>query len=135
MVRIHVRPLTILDFGFGILDCGFVEIGRSRVQFAISRSQSQIAIKSAMLGDVAQLGEHRLCKPGVGGSSPLVSTEPVPEKLLGAPLTRRQACTKVLMLSETAVGSGSSDGQESVSRQLVRSIPARQGRRRKPVVL
>ncbi len=26
------------------------------------------------LGDVAQLGEHRLCKPGVGGSSPLVST-------------------------------------------------------------
>ena len=27
------------------------------------------------LGDVAQLGEHRLCKPGVGGSSPLVSTE------------------------------------------------------------
>ncbi len=25
-------------------------------------------------GDVAQLGEHRLCKPGVGGSSPLVST-------------------------------------------------------------
>ena len=26
-------------------------------------------------GDVAQLGEHRLCKPGVGGSSPLVSTD------------------------------------------------------------
>ena len=25
-------------------------------------------------GDVAQLGEHGLCKPGVGGSSPLVST-------------------------------------------------------------
>ena len=25
-------------------------------------------------GDVAQLAEHRLCKAGVGGSSPLVST-------------------------------------------------------------
>ena len=25
-------------------------------------------------GDVAQLGEHRLCKPGVEGSSPFVST-------------------------------------------------------------
>ncbi len=25
-------------------------------------------------GDVAQLGEHRLCKPGVDGSSPFVST-------------------------------------------------------------
>ena len=27
-------------------------------------------------GDVAQLGEHRLCKPGVEGSSPFVSTLP-----------------------------------------------------------
>ena len=26
------------------------------------------------LGDVAQLGEHRLCKPGVEGSIPFVST-------------------------------------------------------------
>jgi hypothetical protein len=26
------------------------------------------------LGDVAQLGEHLLCKQGVGGSSPLIST-------------------------------------------------------------
>ena len=26
-----------------------------------------------LTGDVAQSGEHRLCKPGVGGSSPLVS--------------------------------------------------------------
>ena len=26
-------------------------------------------------GDVAQLGEHRLCKAGVRGSSPLVSIE------------------------------------------------------------
>ena len=26
-----------------------------------------------LLGDVAQLGEHRLCKPGVGGSSPPIS--------------------------------------------------------------
>ena len=29
---------------------------------------------SRALGDVAQLGEHRLCKPGVEGSSPFVST-------------------------------------------------------------
>ena len=27
------------------------------------------------LGDVAQLGEHRLCKPRVEGSSPFVSTK------------------------------------------------------------
>lgn len=27
-----------------------------------------------LFGDVAQLGEHRLCKPGVEGSSPFVST-------------------------------------------------------------
>ena len=26
-------------------------------------------------GDVAQLGEHRLCKAGVRGSSPLISTK------------------------------------------------------------
>lgn len=30
-------------------------------------------------GDVAQLGEHRLCKPGVVGSIPIVSTERVHE--------------------------------------------------------
>ena len=29
------------------------------------------------VGDVAQLGEHRLCKPGVVGSSPFVSTQSV----------------------------------------------------------
>ena len=29
----------------------------------------------SLRGDVAQLGEHRLCKPGVDGSSPFVSTE------------------------------------------------------------
>ena len=28
----------------------------------------------AISGDVAQLEEHRLCKPGVVGSSPIVST-------------------------------------------------------------
>ena len=31
----------------------------------------------AWLGDVAQLVEHLLCKQGVGGSSPLVSTKEV----------------------------------------------------------
>lgn len=30
--------------------------------------------KLALPGDVAQLAEHRLCKPGVVGSNPIVST-------------------------------------------------------------
>ena len=30
-------------------------------------------------GDVAQLGEHRLCKAGARGSSPLISTRERPE--------------------------------------------------------
>ncbi len=30
--------------------------------------------RPTILGDVAQLGEHLLCKQGVGGSSPLIST-------------------------------------------------------------
>ena len=40
------------------------------------RSQSRWAvIYSPAHGDVAQLGEHRLCKPRVVGSSPIVSTK------------------------------------------------------------
>ena len=35
-------------------------------------------------GDVAQLGEHRLCKPRVEGSSPFVSTKNTAgQKLIG----------------------------------------------------
>ena len=40
---------------------------------AVSASEEGIAAGSS--GDVAQLVEHLLCKQGVGGSSPLVSTE------------------------------------------------------------
>ena len=36
-------------------------------------------------GDVAQLGEHRLCKAGVRGSSPLVSTRPASAGFFYAP--------------------------------------------------
>jgi hypothetical protein len=36
------------------------------------------------LGDVAQLVEHLLCKQGVGGSSPLVSTERYPVDALAS---------------------------------------------------
>jgi hypothetical protein len=35
----------------------------------------------AMHGDVAQLGEHLLCKQGVGGSSPLISTMHVDNRI------------------------------------------------------
>jgi hypothetical protein len=31
-------------------------------------------VRIPCVGDVAQLGEHLLCKQGVGGSSPLIST-------------------------------------------------------------
>ena len=33
-----------------------------------------IEVRDAFSGDVAQLGEHLLCKQGVGGSIPLIST-------------------------------------------------------------
>ena len=34
-----------------------------------------LVIRALPFGDVAQLGEHRLCKPGVAGSIPVVSTD------------------------------------------------------------
>jgi hypothetical protein len=34
-------------------------------------------------GDVAQLGEHLLCKEGVRGSSPLISTIPAELRVRG----------------------------------------------------
>jgi catechol 2,3-dioxygenase-like lactoylglutathione lyase family enzyme len=36
-------------------------------------------------GDVAQLGEHLLCKEGVRGSSPLISTIPAQVRVVGVP--------------------------------------------------
>ena len=36
---------------------------------------SWLDVSAGKDGDVAQLVEHLLCKQGVGGSSPLVSTE------------------------------------------------------------
>ena len=33
-----------------------------------------VIVGVAILGDVAQLGEHLLCKQGVVGSNPIVST-------------------------------------------------------------
>jgi hypothetical protein len=38
------------------------------------RPTTFIVSDGGFLGDVAQLGEHRLCKPGVTGSSPVIST-------------------------------------------------------------
>jgi hypothetical protein len=46
--------------------------GRSRVQ------GSWFGVSAGKHGDVAQLVEHLLCKQGVGGSSPLVSTKVAP---------------------------------------------------------
>ena len=42
-----------------------------------------------MIGDVAQLGEHLLCKQGVVGSIPIVSRRRVPARrseVIGAPV-------------------------------------------------
>lgn len=47
-------------------------------------------------GDVAQLGEHRLCKAGVRGSSPLVSTEFQPRTSASAGLTKSRSQLQIL---------------------------------------
>ena len=44
---------------------------------ALSVPNSQSDVSARRHGDVAQSVEHLLCKQGVGGSSPLVSTCPV----------------------------------------------------------
>jgi hypothetical protein len=44
---------------------------------------ASLAASPAGCGDVAQVVEHRLCKAGVRGSSPLVSTHQTPVFLLG----------------------------------------------------
>ena len=41
-------------------------------------ARSWFRVSAGKDGDVAQLVEHLLCKQGVGGSSPLVSTDEVP---------------------------------------------------------
>ena len=33
-----------------------------------------VSVPRSFFGDIAQLGEHKLCKLGVAGSSPVVST-------------------------------------------------------------
>ena len=43
------------------------------VNCGLARPMSMLEYAGAT-GDVAQLGEHRLCKPRVEGSSPFVST-------------------------------------------------------------
>ena len=57
MVRIHVRALDDV-------------VIRRKVIVQIHRFQ----FSGRVAGDVAQLGEHQLCKLGVAGSTPVVST-------------------------------------------------------------
>src|SRR5205807_6270058 len=66
---------------------GLEDLPRSR-QDGLSRAEEDggdaVAVKHglmAMRGDVAQLGEHLLCKQGVGGSSPLISTMHVDNRI------------------------------------------------------
>ena len=54
-------------------------MSRQTAKILVSRTAS-LAAADPTHGDVAQLGEHRPCKAGVVGSSPIVSTsrKPVP---------------------------------------------------------
>ena len=60
-IRILARPLA----------CKLTYLGGKQVFNLFGE-----VISTNSQGDVAQLGEHRLCKAGVRGSSPLVSTRP-----------------------------------------------------------
>jgi hypothetical protein len=61
---------------------GAVNSPRSRAEGdGASRRRSLEHGLWAMRGDVAQLGEHLLCKQGVGGSSPLISTMHVDNRI------------------------------------------------------
>jgi hypothetical protein len=44
------------------------------VKSGITRSPITFLLSRSGVGGVAQLGEHLLCKQGVGGSNPLAST-------------------------------------------------------------
>ena len=67
------RVLTIARAQTGHLDC---HRSVRRASFEGVNPALMLSAAPFARGDVAQLGEHRLCKPGVGGSSPLVSTLP-----------------------------------------------------------
>ena len=55
---------------------GRVQIDKfERQAFEGSRNQSSLTPDPIDIGAVAQLGEHLLCKQGVGGSIPLSSTK------------------------------------------------------------
>ena len=58
MVRIHARPILAVSDQW------------PSISFLLADGRQLMALP----GDVAQLGEHRLCKPGVAGSIPVVST-------------------------------------------------------------
>ncbi len=49
----------------------FSSVGKSARLITV---RSLVRIQKGPLGDVAQLGEHLLCKQGVAGSSPAIST-------------------------------------------------------------
>jgi hypothetical protein len=67
VVRIYPGPLGIYDLRFLICDFGLRRGGSP------NHKSSIINHKCQRPGDVAQLGERRLCKPEVAGSIPVVS--------------------------------------------------------------
>ena len=62
MVRIHVRALTV-----------FADLWIVGLTFASADLDEAYIHSQAPDGDVAQLGEHQLCKLGVAGSIPAIS--------------------------------------------------------------
>jgi hypothetical protein len=49
--------------------------GRGAPQGSVTLTQACWSLEAGTGGAVAQLGEHRLCKPGVAGSIPVRSTK------------------------------------------------------------
>ena len=73
----HQNPRT---FSLRETFCQIGSVGKFQTttanSFAILRDEiPYLSLELAIYGDVAQLVEHRLCKAGVGGSSPPVSTQ------------------------------------------------------------
>jgi hypothetical protein len=52
----------------------------------------------AMVGAVAQLGEHLLCKQGVSGSIPLSSTNSLGVETEGYPLKKIKVCIGLCLM-------------------------------------
>ena len=72
--EVFLRPVFLTlqaDQGLVIPPATRVEVARGGRR--LIRLPSYV-LRVAARGDVAQLGEHLLCKQGVGGSSPLIST-------------------------------------------------------------